>query len=113
MNAEPSDPPATTGGAPWSFQVVDADPLVASIAGEIDTLTGPLVQEHLVDALEASNGPVRLEIADISFIDSQGLSALISVSKQYPDRQMTLAGARPNIRRLIDITGLGQVFEIE
>ena len=38
---------------------------------------------------------------------------LISAHHHVPDRRITLAGARPNVRRLIDITGLDKIFTIE
>jgi anti-sigma B factor antagonist len=114
MNAEASSEPlSTTGGAPWSFQVSDADPLVARVGGEIDTLTVPLVLEELTEALAASSGPVRLDISEVTFIDSQGLSGLIEAHRRDPDRPITLAAARPNIRRLLDITGLDQIFTLD
>jgi anti-anti-sigma factor len=115
MTAEATAPdaPNNTGGAPWSCEVVQADPLVISVGGEVDTLTGPLVRDRMVEALDASSGPVRIEMADVSFIDSQGLSTLITVRQSYPDRAMTLAGARPNVRRLLEITGLEQTFSVE
>jgi anti-sigma B factor antagonist len=105
--------PSSTGGAPWSFRVVAADPLYVAVGGEIDTLTGPLVLAELLDALEASSGPVQILLDEVTFIDSQGLTALISAQRADPDRPMTLAGARPNVRRLIEITGLDQLFTVE
>jgi anti-sigma B factor antagonist len=115
MNAEPDSGPTTpaTGGAPWSFEVVSTDPLVVSIGGELDTLTGPHVREGLIEALGSSEGPVRIELAAVTFIDSQGLSMLIGAHHHVPDRRITIAGARPNVRRLIDITGLDQIFDLE
>ena len=114
MNAEASpEHLSSTGGAPWSFQVAGADPLVARVGGEIDTLTVPLVLERLTEALEHSSGPVRLDISEVTFIDSQGLSGLIEAHRRDPERPIVLAGARPNVRRLMDITGLDQIFTLE
>jgi anti-anti-sigma factor len=108
-----SGPPSSTGGAPWSFRVVTSDPLSVAIGGEIDTLTGPLVLAELLDALEASSGPVRILLDQVIFIDSQGLTVLISAHRAHPDRPMTLADARPNVRRLIEITGLDQLYTVD
>jgi anti-anti-sigma factor len=114
MTAEPaSDQLPATGGTPWAFEVLRADPLVVSVGGEIDTLTGPLVRERLAESLDSSDGPVRIELGDVTFIDSQGLSALIAAHRSHPDRTFTLAGVRPNIRRLVEITGLHRVFTVE
>ena len=78
----------------------------------LDTLTGPHVQEGLVAAIQAAKGPVSIEFNGVSFIDSQGLSALINVRQQFPDRAFRIANPRPNVKRLIEITGLNQTFEI-
>jgi anti-anti-sigma factor len=114
MTAETTpEPTSSTGGAPWSCDVVNSDPLVVAVGGELDTLTGPLVHDALLAAIQGSSGPVRIEFGDVSFIDSQGLSTLISLRQQFPDRTFTLAGPRSNVRRLIEITGLNQTFEID
>jgi anti-anti-sigma factor len=114
MTADPtSEPEASTGGAPWSCEVVTSEPLVVAVTGELDTLTGPHVEEGLVAAIEASDGPVSIDFEGVSFIDSQGLSALINVRQQFPDRAFRIASPRPNVKRLIEITGLNQTFEID
>jgi anti-sigma B factor antagonist len=113
MPAEPAPEPATsTGGAPWSCEAVTTDPMVVAVSGELDTLTGPHVQERLIAAIEGSEGPVRIEFAGVSFIDSQGLSALINVRQHFPDRSFVIADPRPNVKRLIEITGLDKAFDI-
>jgi anti-sigma B factor antagonist len=83
------------------------------VAGELDTLTGPLVRERLVEALQQATGPMRIDLSGVSFIDSQGLSALISIHQLDRERPITLAGPRPNIRRLLDVTGLDRIFTVE
>jgi anti-sigma B factor antagonist len=113
MTADPTpEPEPSTGGAPWSCEVVSSEPLVVAVTGELDTLTGPHVQEGLVAAIQASSGPVSIEFEGVSFIDSQGLSALINVRQQFPDRSFRITNPRPNVKRLIEITGLNQTFEI-
>ena len=101
------------GGAPWTFRVVQDDPLVVALGGELDTMTGPLMGERLFEALKGSTGPARIELDDVTFIDSQGLSTLIEGHQLDPKRRITLANPRANVRRLIEITGLAQVFPIE
>jgi anti-anti-sigma factor len=113
MTADPApEPTTTTGGAPWSCEVVSTDPLVVAVSGELDTLTGPHVQEGLVAAIETAAGPVCIEFGGVSFIDSQGLSALINVRQEFPDRSFRIANPRDNVKRLIEITGLNQTFEV-
>ena len=113
MTAETASPqPSPTGGAPWACEVRSKDPLVITISGELDTMTRPFVQERLMEAIDGSTGPVRIEVGDIAFIDSQGLSALIDVCNAHADRDFTLVGPRPNVRRLIQITGLDQLFTV-
>jgi anti-anti-sigma factor len=104
---------SSTGGAPWSFRVVTHDPLCVAIGGEIDTLTGPLVLAELLDAIEATSGPVRILLDEVAFIDSQGLTVLISAHRVDPERPITLAGARPNVRRLLEVSGLDQLFVVD
>jgi anti-anti-sigma factor len=50
---------------------------VIAVAGDVDIATAP----ELRDALVAAPGDVTVDLADVSFMDSSGLSALIAGRK--------------------------------
>ena len=81
--------------------------LVVALAGELDMSTAPDLLDAVAAAVDAANRAalpsVRFELHDLTFIDASGLRALIHVAS---DRVVQIAGARPAVRRLFDITGI-------
>lgn len=48
-----------------------------TLRGEIDTGNADELQRELIDACDAHGGRLELEMADVAFIDSSGLRALL------------------------------------
>jgi anti-sigma B factor antagonist len=78
---------------------------VVTVAGEIDMASSP----QLRDCLHDLSGIVVIDLADVTFLDSSGLSALVSACKRLRDLSgdLRLRAPQPGVRRIIEITGLG------
>jgi len=63
---------------------------------------------------ETGTGKLLVDLSATTFMDSGGLSVLISAFKAAQGRQgrMVLAAPTPNIQSLIELTRLQQIFEI-
>src|SRR5699024_6575935 len=87
---------------------------VVGVGGEIDLATAPKLREHLVTIVEGGGRQVIVDLADVDFIDSTGLGALIGGLKRVRshDGELRLVCAEPRILKIFDITGLDKVFEI-
>jgi len=97
---------------------------------EIDRIEGFPAQEvlSLRGPLTGSNAPtfqnamrreepahtVILDLSDVPYIDSAGLGLLVSahVSRQKAGRRMVLSGINPRVRKLFEITRMGDLFLI-
>jgi anti-sigma B factor antagonist len=77
-------------------------------AGEIDIVTVTGLRERLFE-LAASGRPLVADLDCVCFIDSAGLGALIGAAKRAASYGSSLhvACARPHIRQLLRLTGLG------
>lgn len=55
-----------------------------------------------------------MDLADVEFMDSTGLGVLIGSLKRLreTDGSMVLAGIRPSVARVFEITGLDRIFTI-
>jgi len=54
-----------------------------------------------------------LDMRDVTFMDASALTQLIRLKRQMPDPAVVrMVGVLPDIRRLLDITGLAKTFEI-
>ena len=93
------------------------DEVVFHLAGEIDMLTvaqlSALVSEVLADTAEA---PARiiLDMAGVTFCDSQGLGTLVVLSRKASHARtvLSLVNVGDFLLRVLDITGLRSALVI-
>jgi anti-sigma B factor antagonist len=85
---------------------------VATLFGELDGRTAPLVQEKLL-ALPEPNGKALLDMSGVSYISSAGLRALLMLYRQMAanDGRVALVGLVENIKDVMVVTGFLEFFE--
>jgi anti-sigma B factor antagonist len=78
----------------------------------LDASRTPELRNTLVPVAEQKSRMI-LDVSAVDFMDSTGLGALISVLKALgKDGEMAIAGARPAVRRLLELTRLDQVMRL-
>jgi anti-anti-sigma factor len=89
----------------------DGDSTTVLAEGEIDKATAPLLR----DCLTELRGDVVLDLAALEFLDSTGLGVLIRANRNLEETGGTLRvrDPQPQVRRVLDITGLGEWLTIE
>ena len=91
------------------------DHTIVSVAGEIDLYTAPRLRSELITAL-AGGGPARIvvDMSGVEFCDSTGMNVLLAAQRQAREAggDVQLAGPRPAIRRVLQVTGLETVFTV-
>ena len=93
---------------------VDDRVWLLSVKGEIDIYTAPRFRDELLAVIEDGAEEVCVDLAGIEFMDSTGLTVLISAAKRLNaagGRLVLAAPSRPVVK-LLAITGLNQVFTI-
>jgi anti-sigma B factor antagonist len=80
---------------------------IAAVAGEIDISTVTRLRERLFELAESSRHLV-IDLDQVSFIDSAGLSALVGTANRAAAHGTSLhvVCARPKILKLFRLTGL-------
>lgn len=83
------------------------------VRGDIDMAGGPILDAALT-AL-APTGSIVIDLTEVAFIDSSGLRSLLSAVRSARDRDaaVLLRGIRPEVARLLAITGTADQFTIE
>lgn len=87
-----------------------------SLVGERDPATSPQLQARLVElADDPAVSSVVLDLSQISFLDSSGLRALVAGNEALRAREadLVLRGPSPNIRRILEVTGMGELITVE
>ena len=96
---------------------IDRDPSGALIVrGDIDIVGGPALDAAVLEFDDDADGaPVVIDLADVAFVDSSGLRALLSVSRRAQQRGavVRLRNVGPAVRRMLDITGTAAQFELD
>jgi anti-anti-sigma factor len=87
---------------------------VLTISGELDIATTAVLRDRIAAVLDDTVLPVIVDLSGVSFCDASGLTMLLTVRRRADARRRTvaLAGPRPNVRKLLRITGLDQAFPI-
>lgn len=86
--------------------------LVLHVAGELDAATTEVLQSALQAAIETESDAVVLDLAEVTFIDSEGVGTLLSGSKRARDQgiQLLHVVSHPQVREVLAITGVARVL---
>ena len=87
---------------------------VIAVSGEIHVSTAPEFSTRLNDAIGQGKTSVVLDLAEVSFIDSTGLSVLLNGLRRVTRRggRMAIVCTNPTVLRLFEITRLDTTFDI-
>jgi anti-sigma B factor antagonist len=90
-----------------------ATPLLR-VAGEVDIQTSPILEMELNSLLDQGTTSILVDLAGVTFLDSTGLSVLIAGLKrcQTTGGDLRLQSPRPNVLRVLEITGLTDAFQV-
>ena len=82
-------------------------------AGEIDIASVAPFRQAVLDALDAEPDRLVIDLADVTFLDSTGLSVLAAALKgqRAGDRRLCVVNPAPVVRRAIDLVGLGLLLQ--
>jgi anti-anti-sigma factor len=99
------------GSAPLALHVdqPDAGTVRVAVAGEVDISTATRLREALARAL-AEHRPERLDVdlAELRFLDSAGVSALLAAQATARDAgcEFAVRNPQPPVRRVLSVTAV-------
>ncbi len=84
------------------------DQLVLSASGELDLASAPLLQEHLLDAVQAKVGEVVVDLERTTYIDSVGLGVLATAHRRLATSggELIIRSPSTQVVDLFEIAGL-------
>jgi anti-sigma B factor antagonist len=102
----------TTRGRLFSRRM--AGHTVLSVAGDLDIATTAALRIEIAKVLSATTAPVIIDLSGVSFCDASGLALLVGTQRRarLDGRTVVLAGPRPNVLKLLHITGLDRAFSV-
>ncbi|SET72364.1 anti-sigma B factor antagonist [Natronincola peptidivorans] len=83
--------------------------------GEVDIYTAGKLKETFIKMLEEKKESIKIDAGKLEYIDSTGLGVLIGVLKKLKEenKNIIFLNIKPNIKKLLNITGLDKIFIIE
>lgn len=90
-------------GAPGHYTAV--------IFGELDIESVTRLNDRVDQLLASPVSRLRFDLSDLEFMDSSGLGLLLRLTNQFGPAPVH--GARPLIRRVIEVSGLTGVLQLE
>jgi anti-sigma B factor antagonist len=88
--------------------------IVLTVVGRLNATSAPSLKSRLKQLVDGNKTEIILELANVSFIDSSGLAALVSGLKQTRERGgwLKLAGVNEQVSSIFKMTMLDRVFEL-
>lgn len=80
---------------------------VVRVSGELDLSSVEAVRAALDASVGDGAARVELDLGALEFLDSSGLSLFVELAGRIP---VTIVAASDPVRRIIDVTGLGEVL---
>ncbi len=100
---------------PLSLGVFHEGPVtVVRISGSAGMLEADIIREKLLSIAAESNPRIVLDLDELEFISSPGLSAIIAGRHETITHggRMVLANPTPPIRKVLDTTKLSTIFDV-
>jgi anti-sigma B factor antagonist len=82
------------------------------ISGEVDLATAGELKAAGEDALSELCSTLRIDLSEVTFLDSTGLGALIHIRNCAEPRPVILDNPQPPVLRVLEVSGLDQVFTV-
>jgi anti-sigma B factor antagonist len=97
---------------PASSLPPDGPVVTIAVAGELDLATAPDLLNRVVDLIEGGHHRVVLDLRELTFCDSAGLSVLARMRKKAAQFDGALVLARPThiVRSVLELTGMTKVI---
>lgn len=92
----------------------DPDSLTITVCGEIDLSTADDLDGAIRDAEDAEIGQIVVDLSDLAFLDSTGLSVLLEASlrnREDGNRLRFVPSKHETVTRLIALTRTGEMFD--
>lgn len=99
----------STDACPFGVRVLHHEShTVLWVEGELDLATAPQLRSRLDNMIADADGPILLDLADVTFIDSTGLSAILTAhaALDKQGRVLRVIKASVQVRRLFEICGI-------
>ncbi len=86
-----------------------------ALSGELDVVSAPELERCLNEVLAEDHARVKLDLSELAFVDSAGMSVLIKAKQDAESNGRTLVLGRPTeqVNRVFALVGLADWLAVE
>jgi anti-sigma B factor antagonist len=97
----------------WSI-ALDESVARLRVSGEVDLASAPTLREVAAQASAAGLRVLRLDLTEVAFVDSVGLSVLLAARQRLVENGAELIiEPSQTVRRMLDVAGVADLFGVE
>lgn len=93
-------------------KAVPGGAVVSMLDARLDMERSLEFKQRLDEVIDGGASPIVLDLSQVNYIDSSGLGTVVSVFKRMPNGAFHVAGLRPNVRTLFQITRLDKFITV-
>jgi anti-anti-sigma factor len=88
---------------------------VVTIGGELEYGTAGQLRTALLELARGEAATVALDMADVEFLDSTGISLLVQAKQRFDAQgaRFVLRQPTPRVTRVLEVAGVAELFIIE
>lgn len=92
----------------------EAGPSTLRVSGEVDLAVAAELRQAGLSCIESDDVGLRVDLGDVTFIDSTGLGALVQLRSAARDsgKMLQLVNVPDEVSRMLQLTGLTGTFEV-
>lgn len=86
---------------------------IVTVSGEVDVSNADALKEAIAQLLEDSGiSAIKVEMADVPYIDSTGIGVLVGASHRAQDakKDFSATGVQPNVARIFGMLGVDGII---
>lgn len=87
---------------------------VLRLSGHLDTKTGPVLEERLLEIEDAGTDRILIDCSDLEYVASTGLRVILAAAKRAgaSGGMFRLCSMSDFVREVFDLTGFSKIIEI-
>jgi anti-anti-sigma factor len=101
----PPSRPIEKGSLMADFGITAQGPNMFFMSGELDMASVPIMNVAIADAV-SRGGPITIDMADLTFMDSSGVGAIVRSVQSLPRGCIVLHGAHDGVGKLLELMGV-------
>jgi anti-sigma B factor antagonist len=85
------------------------------VSGQVDSATAPELQDRLLEVIEGGTRYMVVNLAEVDFMSSAGLTALlrarIRLRKRIPPGDIAISGMSRRLKETFELVGMHYIFQ--